>query len=271
MFKFITNRPFWVNLLAAAALAFLLVFGFLQMLSRITRHGEHLTVPDISHKNAEEAIKQLKSEGFDVVIQDSVYTDTLPPGVIIKQLPDPNSTVKVNRTVFITVNCVTPPMVDMPELKGMSLTFAMDILHRSHLQLGDTIYRTDFMKGSILEQHYDGSKIARGTKLPWGSKITLIVGAGLGDSNIEVPNLVGMTYGEAIIILDSLGITPVAVLDNTVIDTSTAFIYKQSPSHLDEHNNTAYMKPGMFMDLSLSKDMADLKDSVSSNSNNTNP
>jgi beta-lactam-binding protein with PASTA domain len=257
VFKFITHRPFWVNLLTAIVLAFLLVFIFLQLLSRITRHGEHLTVPDVNHKNTEEAIKLLESQGFDVVIQDSVYTDTLPQGIVIKQLPDPNATVKVNRTVFLTVNCVTPPMVVVPELKGLSLSFALDVLKRSHLELEDTVYRTDFMKGSVLEQKYKGDKIAKGQKVPWGSGITLVVGAGLGDTSSRVPDLVGMTYGEARDLLDSLGITPVPVLDNSVTDTVSAFIVKQHPARMDELNHPTYIKPGMFMDLSLSKEMVD--------------
>ena len=163
MFKFVTKRSFGVNLLAAIALALVLVFAFLQLLSWVTKHGQHLTVPDVNRKNTEEAIKMLESQGFDVVIQDSVYTDTLPNGIVIKQLPDPGATVKVNRTVFLTVNRVIPPMVDMPNLDGKTLDFALDILAKNHLELGDTIFKTSFMKGSVLEQLYHDKKIMPGT------------------------------------------------------------------------------------------------------------
>jgi beta-lactam-binding protein with PASTA domain len=255
VFKFITNRPFWVNLVAAIALALLIIFAFLHMLSWITRHGEQLVVPDVKNKNTEEAIKLLQSQGFDAVIQDSTYTDTIPRGVVIKQLPDPNSTVKVNRTVYLTVNCEVPPMIDMPELKGLQLDFALEQLQRDHLQLEDTIFKTDFARGTILEQEYHGSKIVKGTKLQWGSAITLVVSAGVGEENLVVPNLIGMKYSDAKPILDSLGILPVAVLDNTVDDTASAFIYKQNPEHTDESGKIKYIKPGMFMDIFLSKEM----------------
>src|SRR5687768_7465725 len=114
MFKFITNKPFWINLVAVIAIALLVVFLFLWMLGVITRHGEYLTVPSVIGKNTEESVKYLESKGFDVVIQDSVYSDTAKKGIVLKQLPDPNSTVKINRTVFLTVNRVTLPLVDMP-------------------------------------------------------------------------------------------------------------------------------------------------------------
>ncbi len=125
MFKFITDRPFWVNLLAAIALAFLVLFIFLQLLGRITKHGQYLTVPSVMGKKTTDAIKFLEDKGFEVVIQDSVYTDTAKMGIVLKQLPDPNSTVKINRTVFLTVNRVTLPLVEMPALEGKTLNFAL--------------------------------------------------------------------------------------------------------------------------------------------------
>jgi len=271
LFKFITDRPFWVNLLAAIALGFLLIFGFLQMLSWVTRHGQHLTVPDVKRKDTQEAIKLLEDQGFDVVIQDSTYTDTLPKGIVIKQLPDPDATVKVNRTVFLTVNCVIPPLVEMPDLKGLGLNFALDVLERNHLELQDTVYRTDIMKGAVLEQKYHGSVIAKGTKIPWGSSITLVVGSGLGDTSIVVPDVIGMTYGDVKVMLDSMGIVSVAVPEPGITDTAAAFIYKQNPMHLNEANKYNYIKPGMFMDLYLSTTKPDFTDTATIKSNNPPP
>ncbi|MCC7378507.1 MAG: PASTA domain-containing protein, partial [Chitinophagaceae bacterium] len=91
MFKFITNKPFWVNLLAAIILAVLFVFLVLKTLSWITKHGEYLKVPAITGMKTDEAIALLKKQGFDVYIQDSVFTDTAKRGIVLKQLPDPNA------------------------------------------------------------------------------------------------------------------------------------------------------------------------------------
>lgn len=255
MFKFITHRPFWVNLLAAIVLAFLMVFIFLQLLSWITKHGDKLTVPDVRNKKTAEAIQFLKDKGFDVTIQDSVYTDTLPRGVVIKQLPDPDATVKVNRTVFLTVNRETLPMVEMPDLQGQTLNFALEIMRRNHLNLEDTIFQTGFMKGAVHAQEYRGNPIAKGTKLPWGSGITLIVDSGLAKINEIVPNLYKMTYGEAKPILDSLGVMTVLVTRGAITDTAQSYIFFQRPSSRDDRNNPVYIKPGMIMDIFIQKDM----------------
>jgi hypothetical protein len=113
LFQFITKRPFWVNFLVAILLGLVLIYLTLQLLDSITKHGQYLTVPSVLGKNTKDAIKALEAKGFDVLIQDSVYTDTAKMGIVLKQLPDPNSTVKVNRTVMLTVNRVTLPMIDM--------------------------------------------------------------------------------------------------------------------------------------------------------------
>jgi beta-lactam-binding protein with PASTA domain len=271
-FKFITNKPFWVNLLAAAVITFLLLFIFLRMLGWITKHGEHLTVPAVIGKKTDDAIKLLEKQGFDVQIQDSTYTDTIPNGVVIKQLPDPNATVKVNRTVFLTVNRVVPPMLEMPKLEGQSLRFALDLLERNHLKLGDTIYRPNFMMGAVLEQQYNGVRILEKTKIQWGSKITLVIGGGLGDKQMIVPELVGLTYGEAKVVLEGSGIELGAIIVTGMIkDTASAFVYRQNPERFDEDKNPLYIQSGQVMDLYLSAEMIYPTDSVTVKKKNKLP
>ena len=262
-FKYLTNRPFWVNLIAAATIAFLLLFVFLRMLGWITKHGEQLTVPSVLGKKTNEAIKLLENAGFDVTIQDSVFTDSAARGVVLKQLPDPDAKVKINHTVFLTVNRAIPPMLDMPKIEGQTLRFALDMLIRNHLKLGDTIYRPSFMQGSVLEQQYKGVRIPEKSKIQWGSRITLIIGGGLGNQQMMVPSLIGMTYAEAKLYLAESGIDIGAIIANGVIrDTAGAYIYRQNPERFDEESRPIYIQPGQLMDLYISPVMIDLKDTL---------
>lgn len=255
MFKFITHKPFWVNLLAALALGALIIFGVLMMLGRITRHGEYLVVPKVVGISTNDAVKLLESKGFDVLIQDSVYVDTASKGVVLKQLPDPNSTVKINRTVFLTVNRQTLPLVDVPDLIGKTLGYATIILERNHLTLGDTTSRPDFMKGSVLEQTFNGRTVDAGTKIAWGSRISLVIAGGLSDEKFPVPDLVNMTLAEARPIIDSNHITIGAIIpDADVKDTSAAFIWKQDPPRYNATKELMYMKSGQIIDLFLSRE-----------------
>ena len=261
MFKFITNRPFWVNLLVAIVLALLMVFLFLQLLGRITKHGDHLTVPNVLHKKTTDAIKLLEKQGFEVKIQDSVYIDTEAKGVVLKQLPDPDATVKINRTVFLTVNRVKPPLIDMPKLVGLSLRNALDELERKHLKLGDTIYRSDFMKGSVIEQQFDGVIIPENAKIQWGSKITLVVGGGLDNEQMLVPSLVGLRYSDAKQQLGESGIILGAVIaEGPVTDTANAYVIKQNPPSVDENHVPGFIKSGQIIDLWIAKENISLEE-----------
>lgn len=256
MFKFITNRPFWVNLLAAIVFALLLLFLFLKMLGWMTRHGEYLKVPAVTGMKTTEAIKLLEKQGFEVYIQDSVFTDTAAKGIVLKQLPDPNATVKINRTVFITVNRMVPPMIEMPNLEGQNLSFALSILERNHLKLRDTIFRPDFMAGSVLEQQYNGVRIKPKSKIQWGSSITLVVGSRPEDEQMLVPSLVGMSFAEAKAQLDANNIGLGAlVVDGKITDTATAFVFKQNPETRDADGAPRFIQSGQVIDLWISQAM----------------
>ena len=253
-------------MLAAISWAVLLIILVLQLLGWITNHGEHLTVPGVVGKDYQQSIALLESNGFDVVIQDSVFTDTLSRGVIIKQLPDSNATVKINRTVFITVNRYIPPMVTMPMLEGRSFGFAMELLKRGHLQLGDTSFKADFMKGTVLEQEFKGYRISPGDKVQWGSRINLVIAGGLMDQETMVPDLIGLTYDEAKAQLELLGVNVAAIVGNgLIIDTASAFVYKQNPEPMDQEKRPLFIRSGQLMDLYISSVKILPEDSVQTN------
>lgn len=61
-----------------------------------------------------------------------------------------------------------------------------------------------------------------------------------------------MNYSEAKLLLDSIGINLGAiVLDPSVQDTSSAFIYRQSPAARDEEGIRLSIRPGQLMDIWL--------------------
>ena len=126
--KFITHRPLWVNILVGILLALGIFALILLSLGWLTGNGKAATVPSVTGKNYDEAIKILKKAGFDVEIQDSVYVDTSKPLTVIKQLPDADEVVKSNRTIFLIISRAVPPLVEMPNLLGYSYRNAEMVL-----------------------------------------------------------------------------------------------------------------------------------------------
>jgi beta-lactam-binding protein with PASTA domain len=264
MFKFITSRPLWANVLFALVLAVILLFLFLGSLGIITKHGEILTIPNVTGKSLSEATAALEKAGFDVEIQDSVYKEDVPPMQVVRQFPEADAAVKINRTVYITVTRSVAPMVDMPNLVGPSFRNAEVTLKQYGLKLGDTSSKPDFARNSVLNQLMKGKDIAPGTKIPQGSVIDLVLGSGLAEVDMVVPDLFGMTYMEAKRQLDSFGISVVPVSDPDVEDQQSAFIYRQDPNRFTPDRRVNRIRPGQMIDVWLSAQPKPRIDSLAS-------
>jgi beta-lactam-binding protein with PASTA domain len=253
MFKYITSRPLWVNILVGIGIVIAVFIVFVFSLNRITHHGEAKSVPSITGKRLSEIQPLLEKDGFNLVIQDSVYYDSLPPTMVIRQVPEADDVVKINRTIYVTINRTVPPDVPMPNLIGYSFRNAEMILKNMGLRLGDTSFKPDFAKNSVLEQLYKGQSISTGTKIRMGSTISLVIGSGIGNADMAVPKLIGLTYDEAKILLETNGLIVGSVIpDPLVKDTANAFIYKQSPLSRTEDGFQVRIRPGQMIDVWLS-------------------
>ena len=253
--KVITHRPLWVNILIGIVVAVLLFALFILSLNWLTNHGKSRTIPSVTGKRFDEGARILKDGGFDVIVQDSIYIDSLPKNSIIKQFPEPDAVVKVNRNVYLTVNRTVPPMVEMPNLIGYSFRSAELVLKNVNLRVGDTIFKPNFAKHSVLEQSYNGSPISPGTKIRMGSKIDFVLASGVGNEAFSVPGLAGMTYGQAKDLLESNGLMIIPIIiDPDVTDTMSAYIYKQEPSQFDDEGKKIKIRTGQMMNVWLSRE-----------------
>jgi beta-lactam-binding protein with PASTA domain len=251
MIKSITHRPLWLNILVGVLLVIIIFAIFLASLKWLTHHDQSSTVPLVVGKKYADAEKQLDKLGFDVEIEDSVYVDTLPPMSVIRQIPDADEVVKENRTVYLVINRSVPPIVEMPNLVGYSFRNAEMVLKNMDLRIGDTTFKPDFAKNSVLEQVYKGSIITPGTQIRKGSAISLVLGDGVGNREFAVPIIVGMTYGQAKALLESNGLVIGAVVAPGVIDTANAYINKQIPERYDDDRHIQHIRPGQTIDLWL--------------------
>ena len=271
MFKFVTSRPLWFSILLGIGLIAVILFLFILSLNWITKHGEAKAVPAVTGKNINDVEKLLSDKGFETVIQDSIYYDSLPPGIVIKQVPDADEVVKVNRTVYVTINRFVPPDINMPNLIGFSFRNAQMQLQNLGLKLGDTTFKPDFAKNSVLEQIYNGNPIKAGDKIKVGSTISLVLGSGLGNEDMPVPKLIGLTLSDAKVALEQYGLVlGVPMANPDVKDSAGAYIYRQSPMPKNEDGSQIRIRPGQMIDVWLQKDQPP-RDSTNQNQPPLNP
>lgn len=254
VFGFVTGKPLWVNILVGIGLAIILVLFFLQSLDWMTMHGKTLTIPAVIGKTYTEAVKTLEDQGFDVLIQDSVYVDTSAPLLVLRQFPEADATVKRNRTVYLTINRAIPPLIEMPNLEGLSYRSAEVAIKQYGLNLSDTVYRNHFARNAVLEQQYNGERIKAGTKIHMGSEIVLVLGSGVGDEQFAVPDLFGRTLSEAMVYLESIGLMIDAKNPPELASNPNAYVYDQEPKPFTADGRVNTIRQGQLVDLFLQVD-----------------
>lgn len=242
------RRSFRFNLAVVLLLCATLYVLFFVSLRWITRHGEEVVIPSEFGKNVSQAMADLKNMGFDVYL-DSIYDPKQKAFMVLSQMPDSGSIVKKGRTVFLTINKALPPATPMPNLVSLSYRSAEMILRNNKLFLGDTTMKPDIAQGAVLAQLYNGKEIKPGDMVPQGSRISLVVGDGLGNTQINVPDVIGLSVDEGVNNLIGSGLQYVMIIDGAITDTATAVIYNQTPKAINEVGGAAHIKAGDLINL----------------------
>ncbi len=250
--SYLKTDTFRKNLLIAlGSIAVLLIVVFFS-LRFYTRHGEGVPVPKLQGLNIEKAVELLEGQGLRYQI-DSVYQMDKPPGLVVEQDPDPNTNVKLNRTIYLTIITTQAPNVGFPDVFESTFLEGRAVLGNYGIKIGDTTYTSDIVRDRILEAYYKGQKISKGQQIPKGSIISLLLGDGRGASQVDLPNVQGLTLTEAIFSLKGSSLeTGVISYEGTITDSTIAKVIRQSPAASDSLQKVPI---GTHVDLVLSNDL----------------
>jgi len=229
------KKPLWVNILVGiGAFLFFFVLIFFS-LGLITGNGKTEKVPSVVGLDISTAEHNLTALGFEVVIQDSIYVDSLARTAVLRQTPDADEVVKKGRTIYLTINRVLAPQIEMPNLVGFSLQSAITYLKVLGLRVGTITMQPDRNKNVILDQLVDGVRIAPGAKISSGTVIQLFAGDGSLSTLLDVPDLVGLNVETARSLIESSGFILGTFSSNSSIqDTANAFVIAQNPIPLSD-------------------------------------
>lgn len=249
------SRKLWFHILLVLGVCVVFYVLFFSTLSLITRHADDRKVPNVMGKDVRTAVKLLESQGFEVQI-DSTYFPDKKALMVLNQIPEVGEMVKHGRMLFITVNKSVPPETPMPNLVNLSFRSAYLILRSNRLLIGDTTYRPDIAEGAILDQLYMGKPIRPGQMIPQGSRIDLVIGGGLSNE-LHVPDVIGLTYPEAMAMLNSSGLQFTPVFDADITDSTTAKVYRQTPNAISDIGVPSVIRMGDFVDIYIGQNPAD--------------
>lgn len=147
------------------------------------------TVPNLLNATYENALKMLKDTQIFIAIEEYDYNPNIKDGIILSQKPDPYESIRAGDIVYVTVNQSEGDFY-MPDLKRIPLDKAQSELDRLGIKYKVSYTENDMIdEGTVINQ-----TVESGTKLSPGDEVELTVAK---IPTVKVPDVVGMTYGEA--------------------------------------------------------------------------
>ncbi len=208
-----TRQALILNVAVILLLFFLsILFFFYLYLPSTTNHDNTLTVPSLEGMSIKDVEEFLEKRDLRFEVMDTMYDEKKKPLTVVKQNPRANSTVKVNRKIYLTINAGSPPKVLVPDIIQGSKRSAELKIVSSRLKLGKIEYVPSQDRNAVIRISVNGRDVSkeellRGYHVSQGTTIDLYVGdGGISGSSIAVPNLVGRPLEDAEFYLEGIGL-----------------------------------------------------------------
>jgi len=215
-------------LIAVVAIAVMIWITFVA-LDRYTEHGVEKIVPELRGTYLPEAEVLLRAQGLFPRVIDSVFVRNRPLGTIVEQIPPPNARMKRNRPVYLTINSRQIPQVLLPHVVDFSARQAEATLTASGLRVERIDRVPAQFQNLVLDVLYRGESVKAGHRIPQGGSVVLVVGQGLGEQEIPIPNLIGMTLDEAQRMIRSASFIIGASHNHDDESQAQQFVFRQDP------------------------------------------
>jgi eukaryotic-like serine/threonine-protein kinase len=269
IFQFIKSKTFLKHLAVYIIVICMLFWVLLSWLKSSTNHGMAIKVPNFINVKLADLDKFISDKSVRYLVIDSIYDVKAPKGTVVKQEPEPGAEVKENRIIFLYVTSILPPSIQMPKLVDRSLRQAASMIASYGLKLGKPKFVPDQCANCVLEQLVKGKKIAPGEVIEKGTVIDLIVGEGLGDAEVGIPCLYGLTRKEAMERLAESSLSTGAISYDEPKDSLSSKVYRQSPSCGKE--STANVGSSIDLFFTTDKNKIPNKSDTTANSNDEDP
>lgn len=186
--------------ISALVFVFTAVFaaGAYLSLTLIIKSEDTVVVPELVGKDVIYVLETLSNLGLNTKVKGAEYSSEIPKSHIIRQSPEPGSEIKKGRDVRITISKGTTKIIT-PDLTGLPVQQARIILEENDLCEANvsSAFIDNTEKDEIAAQNPPvGKEIER------GKCIDLLVSSGVLTNKYKMPDLYGLSPGEAILLIE---------------------------------------------------------------------
>lgn len=181
---------FLLNIVAMVIAVVFLGIVVIVGLDAYTHHGKSVEVPELTGMNFSRAIEVTQQNGLTLSINDSTYIKEMPAGCVVLQQPVAGSKVKEGRTIYVTINSLTLPRVEIPDL----------IDNSSYREAQAKLLALDFVmlppklvegeKDWVYGIECDGRKLQSGDMVAKESHLVLLIGNGMVSEEADIEEFI---------------------------------------------------------------------------------
>lgn len=206
-------------------------------------HNNKATImsPNFVNKNYKDVKKEAQLLGLNLEIITKEHSD-YPKDFVYLQIPDPYKAIKNSRTIKVALS-LGPYQVKLKNFVGIPLGDAINEIDRMDLTLKQISYVTNELPFNTVIATYPLDTEVLYKK----RKISLLVSAGLRNKIVKMPNLSGLSYENAIKLLNEnelINLEP-RFLDRKSIPKNTV-IFQNYPAGKE-------VQSGSFIDIIITK------------------
>lgn len=206
-----------------------------------TRHEVSIEVPNVENQPYEQAKTVLEQHDLEVQREEGRYNPNVDQNVVVDQTPLPNAKVKPGRRVYLTVNAGEVPRVRIPDLKGMSVREAKNRVSSVGLTVGAV--RQDSIP-SPYANTITKQRPQPGDSLRQGQSVHLWYSTGLGETTVEIPDVVGRSVAEARQMLLSRNLRSVLIDDAESEEETSGLSEGEAPPESELYVREQGRSPG---------------------------
>ncbi|MCU1675233.1 MAG: spk [Frankiales bacterium] len=184
--------------------------------------GRYTDAPSVLGVSRQVAVAKIEGAGLKAKDGGTVFSDTVPNGMVADQDPDPNGKVRKDGTVTYVLS-KGPDLRAVPDLVGSTELAAKQLLESAGLRLGGTSKEySGRSRGTVIRTDPPAGK-----QLRPGAAVKLVISAGV--QQLRVPDVQGKPLAEAAATLTAAGFK--TSVDEVFNDTvPKGIVFDQSPS-----------------------------------------